>query len=218
MRSILFRSVASTFGLLLACRCGGGGGSSPDSVLAPLVILATPELDGVVLSDGSFDTSGAILFTGDRDASENGVGSRQFFSFDLSGIPAGAEILGADVAFTQIEQAGTAYDSLGSVRFEHVDYGPSLDGSDFDTPVLADIGGLIVADPAQMLSGRGLAVTNLVIEALDSNLTRLQFRLRFQDLDSDSDGASDYAVFVDSEVSHPDALQEMRPSLTVVYR
>jgi hypothetical protein len=181
-------------------------------------IIASPELDGVVFSDGTFDTTGATLFVGDDDASADGVGARQFYSFDLSRLPSNAQILNADVSFSQIEQVGTPYDSLGSLRIEHVDYGPSLEGADYDTPVLEDLGGLIVADPDLMVSGRALPVGDLVAAALGSSSRRLQFRLRFENLDSDSDGTADHAVFVDSELTNPYAAPYARPTLTVVYR
>jgi hypothetical protein len=181
--------------------CGAGAPADPAPVEAPRTglhhIFSTAALDGVVASDGTFDASGGSLRTGDLDGFTNGLGSRQFFSFDLTTIPAGVTVRAVEVCLQQVDQVGSPYLTHGPARFELVDYGLSLDGADFDVPALLDIGGL--SANGSTFSGRCTGTTAIPLSYIAPPATRLQVRVRFESHDSDSDGVSDYVVFADSE-------------------
>ena len=81
------RACALALALLGVDGCGAGGSTEPEPDLPHFMLLriyATPELDGVVWSDGTVDTDGGNLVTGDLDGVTNGLAARQFFSFDLT--------------------------------------------------------------------------------------------------------------------------------------
>jgi hypothetical protein len=212
-------SVLSSLALLLACGCGGAAPAAepPPELPHPVLqrILATAELDGVVWNDGSFDTSGETLplLVGDHDGVSNGLAARQFYSFDMSGIPAGSTIFSAAAMCTQVDRVGTPYDTHGPVVVELVDYGLSLDGSDYDTPALAEASGHVLLGPDGDL---GADVTGAVVANLAASMTRVQVRVRFRDLDSDSDGQSDHVVCADAELSPSGSIHP--PTLTIHYR
>jgi hypothetical protein len=191
---------------LVVGSCGGSAPATSDPVPQPqpefarAVLASTVTLDGLVRSDGVFqtDTGEGLQVTGDLDGVTNGLGVRQFFSFDLSAIPPGATIAYAMVSFQQIDRVGTPYHTHGSVRFEHVEYGSALDPTDYDVPTLWDAGGLIAYNSTT--SGRALGVTDAVQEDLDLGRGRSQWRIRFELADSDSDDVSDYTVWVNAEL------------------
>jgi hypothetical protein len=192
-------SVLAAAAFLAAAACGGTAAPT-EPVL--VVLPATAALDGMVLSDGTFDATGGPPVTGDLDGVTDGLGCRQFFSFDLSGLPDGSTIIEAYVGINVTGQSGAPFQSHGSVRLEHVVYGDTLDGSDYDVPALRDHGGLSVATADDdILSGLGANVTSAVQADLAASRPRSQFRLRFSSFDSNGDGVSNYTLWVDAERS-----------------
>lgn len=201
------RSGLAALVLLTAGACGGGAAKPEPEAQLPHPknwrVYSTPALDGVVTSDGSADASGATPFTGDLDGVTNGLGGRQFYSFEIPPLPAGSVLLSATVGFNQLDRVGTPYNTHGPVVFERVDYGASLDGADYDTPSLGEIGALIANNPSTFQTGFGITgpITPMVQALLGTPSARLQFRLRFRDHDSDADGVSDYTVWADSKLA-----------------
>jgi hypothetical protein len=226
MRAPRFSSVLSVIGLLVIGGCGAGAATeTPQPTQQPHVdplpnpfgmeVLSTAELDGVVRSDGTFDASGDPPVTGDLDGYINGLGARQFFSFDFSDLPAGARVVGANLQLMQSDRINNPYPTHGTVEFEHVDYGPSLDGADYDTPILARVGGLFAPNPNGNQSALGVTVTAQVLADIAASRTRSQYRLRFHNFDSNFDGVSQYTVWVDRERS--DLGTVYHPHLTIWY-
>ncbi len=188
--------------------------SSSFSTLKVIVtsIYATASLDGDCYGSGSCDSQSTTLQVGDLATAPTDSGFRSFVSFDLTGIPAGVV---ADEARVIISKEGITvnpYD-LGSMSLEHVNYGDSLSGDDYDTPVLADLG---IFDSASAPATGYLASD--VTSALNDDLAnrevrgdRSQYRLRFPVENSDN-GNSDYVSFTASE-----GPEGQRPFLNVVY-
>jgi len=174
--------------------CGGGGDDGPEV----LTFFSEPALDGMVFSSGLVFTDGGSPGTGDADAAGNGIAARQFFSFLLD-IPDGATIAAAELRIGQVNVIGTPYATHGVVLLEPLDYGTSLDSTDFGIFVAPELTGQMSTNATVQTKTRN--VTTLLIRAINAGAQRFQVRLRFDDLDSDADGVSDAARFNDAERS-----------------
>jgi Bacterial Ig-like domain len=171
-------------------------------------IYGTASLDGTescVLTRETFLVGD--LFDGPTDS-----GSRGFVSFDLTDIPAGAVAEEARVIINKVRINNNPYD-LGDILLEHMNYGDSLDGNDYDMPVLADLGSLDSASaPATgYLSSEVTSAFNDDLANRTMRGNRSQYRLRFPIENNDND-ASDYVVFTSS-----DGPEGQRPFINVVY-
>jgi hypothetical protein len=190
--------------------------SSSFSTLKVIVIsiYATATLDGDCYGSESCDTSSTTFLVGDLATAPTDSGYRSFVSFDLTSIPVGVV---TDEARLIINKEGTNFNpdpyALGSMLLEHVNYGDSLSGEDYDTPVLADLG---IYDSASAPATGYLAsdVTSAVNDDLANRAvrgSRSQYRLRFP-IENNDNNASDYVSFTSSEGPNG-----FRPFLNIVY-
>jgi hypothetical protein len=184
----------------------GPGGGGPDVTVD---LPSTASLDGWVRSDGNLAATGNPI-TGDIDAAAPGLGYRQFYSFDLSGLPSGATIVGATLSLYQAGSTGAPYAELGNVVVEHVDYGDMLDPTDYATTPLGGTAATLSTNAT--VGYKTVDVTARVAADVAAARSRSQFRLRFSTLDSNNDGGSDFAQFNDAEAA------ANRPVLSVTYR
>jgi hypothetical protein len=149
-------------------------------------------LDGFRANNGGGNTSADI-----RIGNGNMVGSpsyelviRGFMSFDLSGIPASADVKSIDLRFFQAQVTGNPYGKLGNLLLKHVDYGPSLENADYNTPELA----AAILSP-HTSAGQWYQITAMTIgqwieQDLAAGRTRFQARLQFA-TETDGDGIQD---------------------------
>ncbi len=206
-------------GALVACLAcllshSGCGSSATDASGITLTLPSDPALDGFVTNDGQAIATGAGPAVGDTDAILPGRAGRQFFSFQIAGVPTTAEIVSATLRLYQAGVDGDPFGSLGSLVVDRVDLGDALDASDYDRPALqAEIGLL----PTEVTLGyKALDVTAAVQAERASGRTRLQLRLRFSQRDGDHDTQNDLVAFSDAELS---CCQVQEPSqLVVVFR
>ncbi|HEY8371012.1 MAG TPA: DNRLRE domain-containing protein [Thermodesulfobacteriota bacterium] len=177
---------------LLAAGCGtadeGGVGSvSFGSVAA---------LDGTVREDGAVDTSGQPIVGG-----AGGSLHRAFFSFDLSGLPAGATVRAATLSLYQGATVGNPFgpgpssSQMGDVVVDLVDFGATPAGVEFETATVQPNVGTLSTSHAE--GWRHLSVTEAVQDAVTSGRRYVQFRLRFS-RDDTYDSTTDYTWFVDA--------------------
>jgi hypothetical protein len=201
--------------LLLVAGCGGGGGrgSVPSGNLTSLLAPGVAAEDGVAFSDFTFRTDGALPPTGDLDTPGAGVRARQFYSFDLSAVPAGSIVTSAVLRADAFVVVGTPFTSLGSVVVDHVAYG-ALDGNDFAARALTEDVGTLADDAT--LGPRSLDVTDAVAEDVALGRSRAQFRLRFAPRESDGDFAFDFVSFAEAEAATTGSGQP--PVLALVVR
>lgn len=123
---------------------------------------------------------------------------RGFISFDLTGIPASANVKSIQLRFYQVNVTGTPYAKLGNLLLQHVDYGSTLDNAAYNTPVLHSA----ILSP-HTGSGEWYTITAGTIgdwiEAdLAAGRTRTQLRLQFSS-ETDGDGLQDTASFESGE-------------------
>jgi outer membrane biosynthesis protein TonB len=149
-------------------------------------------LDGFQANNGGGNTSADIRFG-------NGimVGSpsyelvtRGFMSFDLSGIPASADVKSIELRFFQAQVTGDPYGKLGNPLLKHVDYGSSLENADYNGPELASA----ILSP-RTSAGQWYIITSSTLadwieQDLAAGRTRFQGRLQFS-TETDGDGIQD---------------------------
>jgi hypothetical protein len=164
-----------------------------------LEINSVSSLDGWVESDGSASSDRGGPLTGDFEQDNPGVGYRQFFSFSLADIPEGAEILSSLLELYQTNAYGSPFSDLGSVVVDHVDYGATLDGTDYDMPALTPGIGTLSDNATEEY--KTLDVTAYVQTDCAASRDYSQYRVRFSLQDNDDDGARDSVSFTDAEDS-----------------
>jgi hypothetical protein len=119
---------------------------------------------------------------------------RGFMSFDLSGIPAGANILSAQLRFWQGQLVGDPYGKLGTLLMKHVDFDGSLDTTDFDGP---ELGSAILAthtSPDEWYDVTSGTIATWIRDDLAASRARFQVRLQFSP-ETDDGTTTDYASF-----------------------
>ena len=209
----LIVSIASTFALSLSA-CGAG--SSVANALFPPTVSVMPSL----LSHTATGTSiggGTMAATG-ADGSPVVVGDwgpieiRGFMRFDLSAIPAGAEILDADLRVYQGNVNETPYPDLGELRVDHMAFGALLDNADYNAPALAMNYGTLSVSAA--LDVKTLDVTDAVRADRVAGRAHTDVRFRFQ---HGPDGAPD-ADFVQLNDAEDTFGTGQVPELIVTWR
>jgi Bacterial Ig-like domain len=185
--------------------------SSSFSTLKVIVtsIYGAADLDGEVNDGGGVNSVRNYFIVG--DVGTGGGTFRGFVSFDLTSIPAGVVADEANLIINKQEITGNPYE-LASVSLDHVNYGASLSGNDYDTPMLADLG--VFDSSSAPVTGYGSSdVTSAVNDDLANRVdrgNRSQYRLRFPSLSNNGD--SDFISFTASE-----GLSGQRPFLNIVY-
>ncbi len=190
----LFCYSVLTASLMVGCN-GSGSGPQHGSVEIPSIA----SMDGHVRSNGFVSTSGTMLLTGDCDQIFNGVGFRQFYSFDISSIPKDIDIINATLYLYMANVSQSPFSNHGNVTVDHLDYGSSLDATDYDTGAIqSDIG---VLANNYILEYKALDVTSSVQNDYSFMRTHSQYRIRFSIQDSDSDSETECVSFNDAEDS-----------------
>ncbi|MFN2166763.1 MAG: CARDB domain-containing protein, partial [Anaerolineae bacterium] len=123
---------------------------------------------------------------------------RGFMSFDLSGIPAGADVTDIELRFYQVNVTGSPYSKLGNLLFKHVDFGSSLNNAAFDAPELASA----TLSPHTGAGQWYIITANTVADWIEADLaagrSRFQVRLQFSS-ETDGDGMQDTASIEPAE-------------------
>ncbi len=181
---------------LLLTACGGGGSSGGGGADIPsLVILGNPHLDGWVSDSGLvFDTSTPVA--GDTNLND---GYRAFDAFDLTRLPANAQIVSATLRVYQSEVLGDPYSTHGPLVADHINIGSTLDTGDYTGRNIRAAFAVLAQDAT--IGYKQADATERVLADLDSGRRHAAFRVRFGSLNSDNDGVRDLAVFTDAEDS-----------------
>ncbi len=119
---------------------------------------------------------------------------RGFMSFDLTGIPATADIKSIQLRFYQVNVTGTPYAKLGNPVMQHVDYGGALDNAAYDAPVLHSATLSPHTGSGEWYTITATTITDWIENDLTSGRTRFQFRLQFS-TETDGDGLQDTISF-----------------------
>ena len=157
-------------------------------------IVLTPEkrIEGFRSSNGSGSTNSNI-----RAGRDNELVTRAFLSFDITDIPEGVEIISSELRVFQTKTLGNPYKVGGNLLIDHLNYGDSLDGSDFSTPAL--LSNFEIFSDKPTTGWRKVDVTNQVINDLVSARPSTQFRIHFEKEIIGGDENGDFAYFESSE-------------------
>jgi hypothetical protein len=168
--------------------------------VTPVVVGSSAALDGEVGSDLTATSAGGAPRTGDVESFPTSTAYRQFYSFDFAKIPAGTSVTAATLRLYQASVSGSPYDgTLGNLVVDHVNYGASLDGTDYAVGALLSNVSTLSSDSS--VGYKTLEVTNRVQNDLDNGRVRSQYRMRFSLLDANLNFSDDYAQFTDAEDS-----------------
>lgn len=170
---------------LVAC------GSTP----APVdTIFATPILTGYVVGGSQQGSrTNDDIAVGDADANVPNSSLRGAMSFDLTLIPAGEKVTSATLFTRECAVVGSPIAKMGNVLLEHVNFGPVLDYTAYNTPVLDTTGGILTSDSTVGKHTRN--VTAAVLADLAAGRTTTQFLLIMSEFADSHDSVNDYVVF-----------------------
>ena len=202
-----------------------------------LTVYSTPSLDGDITDNppvnGLGDTVDSIspnFWVGDR--STNGSW-RGFVSFPITGLPANAVIDDVQMDFSLDLSYGDGLSGqdqvphgLGSCKVDHVDFGASLDASDYQTtPLTSNIGILVLQE--EFLQGyydfaepntwrwRGIDTLGLYIQNdYNAGRPRSQFRIKWDNA-TDNDSKHDYLAILSNDFATDSP--RYSPRLRIVY-
>lgn len=170
--------------------------SSDFSTLKQIDVSLTSQagLDGNVTSSQLARADIASILVGDLPPS---TGIRSFLSFDLSSLPEGVTeeaLVQAELSVYKVDVSNSPYAALNNceatdptlcataqMELNHVNYGDTLDGIDFDTARLADLGG-IDSELSPISAYRTADVLSAVRDDLgnrEARGSRSQYRLSF---------------------------------------
>jgi hypothetical protein len=135
---------------------------------------------GWVRQDGAVFTPQP--FVGDDSTNQ---GLRAFLAFDLSSL-AGANITNAQLDLSDYDVAGAPFDSLKPLYVEEVDWGTTLEASDYNLGAAAS---LATINDAAGLSNP-IDVTGRVSSHIDSGSNSFRIRLRFE-ISTNGNGVND---------------------------
>jgi hypothetical protein len=192
MKSTKCSALLITIAVLCSCSATGGGGGAGTTI----TLYSEPALDGCFVWEGSTNysgsyNSGASVSIGD-DASDGVV--RCLVSFDVSSVPAGAQI---DTATLRMYQnatvSGDSYGDLGGVFVTNVSYTLATPWEDLylDSTTGRDIDIGPIATSFSPSTWHEIDVTDSAageFEVLHNG--RLQFRL-YHDIENDHDPTAD---------------------------
>ena len=191
----MLRNALAISAALILTACGGGSLELVPSDQT-IGIPANGNRSGYVKSDGDvYKTATSNLYIRVGDYFDNKF-ARGFLSFPISGIPAGATILEANLYVTQQSVTNTPYAQLGGqILVDHVKLGAALSSGDFSTAGASTITnsiGIISLD--DVLEQKGLDVLPEVLADIAAARNNSEFRMRFP-VGTNNDNGTDWARF-----------------------
>lgn len=164
----------------------------PSTRLKKLVLYPEKRLEGFRSSNASGSTNSNL-----RAGRDISLVTRAFISFDITELPDNVEIVSAQLRIFQTKTLGNPYKSGGNLLIDHLNYGDTLDGSDFSTPALLSSFDIFSDKPTT--GWREVDVTNQIINDLLSARKSTQYRLHFDKEFIGGDENGDFAYFESSE-------------------
>lgn len=158
---------------------------TPTVASQTLILSASASLDGWRASNAGGNNTWYI-----QAGRNNTLVERGFVSFDITSIPAGKTIELATLRLYQTEVVGDPYGSLGSLRLDHLNYGDSLEGSDYDASSISASFATLTSNAA--VEWKDANVTDRLKDDIANSRSRSQYRLRFT---TEATGADAWARF-----------------------
>ena len=158
---------------------------TPTVTSQTLTLSASASLDGWRASNAGGNNTWYI-----QAGRNNTLIERGFVSFDITSIPAGKIIELATLRLYQTEVVGDPYGSLGSLKLDHLNYGDSLEGSDYDVSSISASFATLTSNGT--IEWKDVNVTDRLKDDITNSRSRSQYRLRFT---TEATGADAWARF-----------------------
>lgn len=160
---------------------------SPTPVDKIKILSSTAALDGSQASNGGHNYSEIIV-----GRNENLV-QRGFVSFSLSDIPVGSTVTEATLRLYQNQTTGNAYGVGESVKIDHLNFGDSLDSTDYGMAALSS--GFATLTSNGQLEWKDAVVTSQVKDDFANARSRSQFRIHMNTENIGGTITGDFAYF-----------------------
>jgi hypothetical protein len=198
----------------------GNAKATTDVFQFTVVKSATVNLVCIDALDGFVNSLPTAYPSGNLTAGDSGAGGtlRAYEAFDLGGLP--PETTGITAAYIYVDQysvAGTPYGStsLGDLLWDHVNYGPTLEATDYGTPLLVHSYNEGILSSSATLGWKSSSVLFAVLDDWTARVARgnrSEYVIRFT-RDLINNGVANYAY------AYPcsSANAALRPYLAVTY-
>ena len=209
-----FKRGALLVGLtILLAGCGGGGGGPGDADQSTPVDLVVPaaEPTGPVDNSTLGNWDNTLLGVGEFGPATQFMNNwRGILTFNIAQIPSGATIVEAELVAVQFQVNGQPYFNLGSVFVDHIEMGPTMQGSAYDGLTVGGAAGMNVGTLSSngTIGTKNLDVTGVVQRDVDAGTGMTQLRLRFQVANSGDDEIDN--VFFAGPESNDNAILRIR--------
>ena len=164
-------------------------------------------MDGYVGKDGTTDT-GTNILVGKKETGS----ARGFISFDLSGVPAGANITKATLRVYQVGAAGEPFVGNNLIVLDNLDFGGTLDAQDYQ--LRAESSGFATLSENADTEWKEVDITDVFMENHQMGLTRSQYRLRSS---NETGGVTDQAELVTFESANNSSGTGYTPVVIIEY-
>lgn len=170
------------------------GNLTPTQSPSPTPIVKQKTLSAIASLDGFRSSNGGGNASVDIRAGRNiNLVTRGFVSFDLSNIPSGATIQEASLRLYQAEIKGSPYSVGGALKVDHLNYGDSLDNSDYAMAAL--LSSFVTLTSNNVVEWKDASVTDQVKDDIANGRSRSQFRLHFTTEVKGGTPEGDFAYF-----------------------
>jgi hypothetical protein len=197
----------------------GNAKATNDSFVFAVIKQTTVNLPCIGSLDGFVNNTPAAYTGSSITMGYSSWTLRGMAAFDIAQLPASATLISsATIYLKQYNVAGTPYGAtrLGNVLWRHVDYGPSLDAADFDTPLLMHTGATNgTLSTTATYEWKSAIVTFSVRDDFANRMARgnrSEYQVRFTN-DTVTPVTTDYAYFYSCEATAP----ADRPYISVTY-
>lgn len=161
---------------------------SPTPVIKVKILSSTASLDGFRASNNGGNDSLEI-----RAGRNDTLVQRGFVSFSLSDIPAGSTITEATLRLYQSQILGNAYGVGGSVKIDHLNYGDSLDSTDYGMAALSSSFATLTSNAT--IEWKDSSVTTQVKDDFANTRSRSQFRIHMNTENTGGTVTGDFSYF-----------------------
>lgn len=158
------------------------------------ILQATESLDGFRASNSKGNNSVDI-----RAGRNENLVTRGFISFIIDDIPEGATITEASLKLYQVRVIGHPYSESGILEVDHLNYGDTLDESDYSMAAL--LSGFATLSENKNTGWKEAIVTNAVKDDIANARSKSQFRIHFETEVKGGDVSGDFAYFESADDS-----------------
>ena len=181
--------------------------STPTPKIKTITLQSKDSLDGYLSSDGRIQSGSNI-----RAGRNTNLTTRGFVSFDLDTIPQGVTIFSATLRLYQAEGVGDPYGVGGNLKIDHLNYGGSLDESDFNiAPILTSFATL---SSVPTVEWKEADVSNALKNDIFTQRSKSQYRIHFTNEEKGGVPTGDFVYFESSEDTYQSGFT---PQLVVKY-